>query len=171
MRVIPAESAGRSGPRPTRGVEDASPPWQHPGQVVTGPDVRTALARLSAEHRQVIVEIYYHQRSVAETADLLCIRASQVVSLASSAVRQLLPALTASPGPSPRRSTDLLPTAHRPGRADLGPGLRYGTTGPKPRPCKVQRSRLSRTARQPAERSAAWRMISVRERAPSLARI
>jgi DNA-directed RNA polymerase specialized sigma24 family protein len=51
---------------------------------------------LSAEHRRVIVEMYYHHRSVAETAELLCIRASKVVSLASAAVRQLPSAVAAS---------------------------------------------------------------------------
>jgi DNA-directed RNA polymerase specialized sigma24 family protein len=114
MGALPSEPAAMPGPRSAVGVEDGSPPWsaQRTGQAVTGRDVCAALAMLRAEHRQVIVEMYYHHRSVAETAELLCIRASKVVSLASSAVRQLPRALAASAsscGPSPR-----LPVAHAP---------------------------------------------------------
>jgi RNA polymerase sigma-70 factor, ECF subfamily len=63
------------------------PGWA--GQAITGWDVRAALAALSAEHRQVIMEIYYHNRPVSETADLLRIPVSTVASRAYSAIRQL----------------------------------------------------------------------------------
>jgi DNA-directed RNA polymerase specialized sigma24 family protein len=56
---------------------------------VTRRDVQAALAAMSAEHRRVIVEIYYHRRSVAETADVLGIGESRVAALAYWAVRQL----------------------------------------------------------------------------------
>jgi Sigma-70, region 4 len=132
MVAIPAKPAGMPGPRPAVGVEDGSPLWsaQRAGQAVTGRDVCAALAMLSAEHRRVVIEIYYHHRSVAETADLLGIRASNVVSLASSAVRQLR-ALAASArrrGSSPRPPMALLPTARPPGRAGSA-DLQRGATG------------------------------------------
>jgi RNA polymerase sigma-70 factor (ECF subfamily) len=108
------------------GVKDGrrSRSAQH-GQAVTGQDVRAALATLSAEHRQVIVEIYYHHRSVAETADLLCMRASKVASLAYSATCQLpraLAAIVSCRAPSPYPSAALLPPARarRPARPPDG---------------------------------------------------
>ena len=90
-----------------RGPESA----QGGGPAVTGKDVRAALAGLNAQHRQVIVEIYYHHRSVAETADVLGIRASSVVSLAYSAVRQLPDALAVAVScraPAPHPATAFL---------------------------------------------------------------
>lgn len=80
----------------------------------TARDVRSALAALSARHRQVIVEIYYHHRSVAETADVLGIESSSVISLAYSAVRQLSHALAvaaSSRAPAARPVTTFLPPA------------------------------------------------------------
>ena len=95
MAAIPAGPAGMPEPWLTAGVADSSPPWpaQRARQSLTGQDVCAALAKLSAERRRVIVEIYYRRRSVADAADLLCLKPAQVVELADSAVRQLLRAL------------------------------------------------------------------------------
>jgi DNA-directed RNA polymerase specialized sigma24 family protein len=71
-------------------------PTGRTGQAVTGADVRAALAGLAAEHRQVIIEMYYHHRTVRETADLLCVPVSTVVSRAYAAVRHLPCAITAT---------------------------------------------------------------------------
>jgi RNA polymerase sigma-70 factor (ECF subfamily) len=58
-------------------------------RAVTALDVRAALAVLSAEHRQVIVEMYFRGRSVAETADVLGIPAGTVKSRSYYGLRQL----------------------------------------------------------------------------------
>jgi RNA polymerase sigma-70 factor (ECF subfamily) len=73
-------------------------------QTITGLDVRAALATLSAGHRQVIIEIYYNNHSVAETAHLLGIPAGTVKSRAHYATRQLRHALAASGEYSMRRA-------------------------------------------------------------------
>jgi RNA polymerase sigma-70 factor (ECF subfamily) len=92
MTATPAEPAG--GPRPgiradrRRGYRPG--PGEHPPQAITGRDVRAALAELNAEHRQVILEIYYRGRSVRETADLLRVPIATVASRACSAIHQLL---------------------------------------------------------------------------------
>ena len=76
---------------PTPGVGNGrsrvpTPSIQRP---VTRGDVYAALAAMSAEHRRVVVEMYYHRRSVAETADMLGIGESRVAALAYRAVCQL----------------------------------------------------------------------------------
>jgi RNA polymerase sigma-70 factor, ECF subfamily len=48
-----------------------------------------ALEHLSDEHRSVIVEIYFHDRSVAETAELLGIPAGTVKSRSHNALKHL----------------------------------------------------------------------------------
>jgi RNA polymerase sigma-70 factor (ECF subfamily) len=58
-------------------------------QAVTALDVRAALAKLSVEHRQVIVEMYYHGRSGPETAEVLGIPVGTVRSRAYYALHQL----------------------------------------------------------------------------------
>jgi RNA polymerase sigma-70 factor (ECF subfamily) len=70
-------------------------------QVITGLDVRAALATLSRPHRQIIVEIYYHNHSVAETARILGIPPGTVKSRAHYATRQLRQALTPTPASTP----------------------------------------------------------------------
>ena len=65
-------------------------------QTITGLDVRAALGTLSAPHRQVIVEIYYNNRSVAETSRLLGIPPGTVKSRAHYATRQLRRVLATS---------------------------------------------------------------------------
>jgi RNA polymerase sigma-70 factor, ECF subfamily len=117
MAPMPAQRTGIDASDVTDGHRPQA--THRAGPAVTSRDVRAALAALSAEHRQVIVEIYYHHRSVAETADVLGIRPSSVVSLAYSAVRQLphTLAVVASPrAPSPRPATAFVPSAASHGR-------------------------------------------------------
>src|SRR3984885_12896721 len=65
-------------------------------RTITGMDVRAALATLSAPHRQVIVEMYFNDRSVADTARILGIPPGTVKSRAHYATRQLRRVLVAS---------------------------------------------------------------------------
>lgn len=58
-------------------------------QAVTALDVRAALAVLSAEHRQVIVEMYLRGRSVSDTAKVLGIPVGTVKSRSYYGIRQL----------------------------------------------------------------------------------
>jgi DNA-directed RNA polymerase specialized sigma24 family protein len=98
MTATPAEPAGsrRPGIRADGKHHHHGPrPAEPIGRAITGRDVRAALATLNVEHRRVIIEIYYHNRSVRETADLLCIPVATVASRAYSAIRQLLRAVTA----------------------------------------------------------------------------
>jgi len=65
-------------------------------QTITGLDVRAALATLSTAHRQVIVDIYYKNRSVEETARALGIPVGTVKSRAHYAIRELRRVLATS---------------------------------------------------------------------------
>lgn len=67
---------------------------------VTAMDVRGALANLSAEHRRVIVEMYFNGRSLAETAQILVIPAGTVRRRAYYGLRQLRRMLSPEPGRS-----------------------------------------------------------------------
>ena len=67
-------------------------------QAMTAMDVRAALAQLTPEHRQVIVEIYYLGRSVAEAAQLLNIPEGTVKSRTYYGLRQLKQLLSAASG-------------------------------------------------------------------------
>jgi RNA polymerase sigma-70 factor (ECF subfamily) len=58
-------------------------------QAVTALDVRAALTRLSTEHREVITEMYFRGRSVAETAEVLGIPVGTVKSRSYYGLRQL----------------------------------------------------------------------------------
>ncbi len=98
MTATPVESARRprSGIR-TDGRHHHRPgPPKRAGQAVNSRDVRAALAALGAEYRQVIIEMYYHNRSVRETADLLHIPVATVTSRAYWAAGHLLRAVTAT---------------------------------------------------------------------------
>lgn len=75
---------------------DVPEPWDCIERTITGMDVRAALATLSAPHRQVIVEMYYNDRSVADTARLLGVPPGTVKSRAHYATRQLRRALARS---------------------------------------------------------------------------
>jgi RNA polymerase sigma-70 factor (ECF subfamily) len=65
-------------------------------QAMTALDVRAALARLSAEHRQVIVGMYYQSQSVIELAERLGIPEGTVKSRAYYGLRQLKRLLSAA---------------------------------------------------------------------------
>jgi DNA-directed RNA polymerase specialized sigma24 family protein len=71
------------------------------GQAISSGDVHAALARLSAQDRQVIIEIYFRNRPVPEVADLLQIPVTAVLWRAYSAVRELAQS-TAAAGTGPR---------------------------------------------------------------------
>jgi RNA polymerase sigma factor (sigma-70 family) len=58
-------------------------------QAMTAMDVRMALAQLTPEHRQVIVEMFYLGRSVTEIAQLLSIPEGTVKSRSYYSMRQL----------------------------------------------------------------------------------
>jgi RNA polymerase sigma-70 factor (ECF subfamily) len=64
-------------------------------QAVTAMDVRAALAQLTPEHRQVIVQMYYLGRSIAEIATELGIPEGTVKSRTYYALRQLKQLLSA----------------------------------------------------------------------------
>lgn len=66
-------------PNPVEGID----------QALTAMDVRAALAQLTPEHRQVIVEAYYLGRSVAEISRLLRIPEGTVKSRTYYGLRQL----------------------------------------------------------------------------------
>jgi RNA polymerase sigma-70 factor (ECF subfamily) len=80
-------------------------------QAMSAIDMRSALAQLTPEHRQVIVEMYYHSRSVAEIAEKLGIPSGTVKSRCYYALRQLRRVLPAesggAPSPRPRAGGDL----------------------------------------------------------------
>ncbi|MFG2617414.1 sigma-70 family RNA polymerase sigma factor [Streptomyces sp. NPDC048507] len=69
----------------------ASPPVEgdHADSVVDTMTVLGALDRLSPEHRDVLTELYYRQRSVAEAADRLGIPAGTVKSRSHYALKAL----------------------------------------------------------------------------------
>jgi RNA polymerase sigma-70 factor (ECF subfamily) len=78
--------------RPTEVAESpASGPVErdHSQRVVDSMVALQALEKLSDEHRSVIVEIYFHDRSVAETAELLGIPAGTVKSRSHNALKFL----------------------------------------------------------------------------------
>ena len=77
---------------------DLADPVEHIERAVTALDVRAALAHLTPEHRQVIVEMYFYGRSVAEIADRLGIPAGTVKSRTYYGLRQLRRVLSPSSG-------------------------------------------------------------------------
>jgi RNA polymerase sigma-70 factor, ECF subfamily len=78
--------------------DDRPDPAEPIEQAITALDVRAALRKLTLEHRQVIVEMYCHGRSVAEIADALHIPAGTVKSRAYYGLRQLRQVLSAASG-------------------------------------------------------------------------
>jgi DNA-directed RNA polymerase specialized sigma24 family protein len=72
-------------------------PAEPAGQPMTALRVRAALAQLSAEHRQVIIGMYYQSQSVSELAERLGVPEATVQSWAYYGLRQLSRALSASP--------------------------------------------------------------------------
>jgi RNA polymerase sigma-70 factor (ECF subfamily) len=77
---------------------DLADPAEPIEQVITALDIRAALSKLTLEHRQVIVEMYCHGRSVAEIADALHIPAGTVKSRAYYGLRQLRQVMLAASG-------------------------------------------------------------------------
>jgi len=89
--VIDGERARKSRPHEVAMVEGHEPaadeaPFE---QVLSAWEVAEALSALSEEHRSVIVELYYRDRSVAETATVLGIPSGTVKSRAYYALRAL----------------------------------------------------------------------------------
>jgi RNA polymerase sigma-70 factor (ECF subfamily) len=68
---------------------DRASPVDDMDQAMTAMDVRAALAQLTPEHREVIVEVYYLGRSVTEIAELLGIPEGTVKSRTYYGLRQL----------------------------------------------------------------------------------
>ena len=77
---------------------DLPDPTEHMEQLITAVDVRAALGTLIPEHRQVIVEMYLRDRSVAQVADLLGIPEGTVKSRAYYALRKLRQVFPADSG-------------------------------------------------------------------------
>jgi|SRR5580658_1511749 RNA polymerase sigma-70 factor (ECF subfamily) len=75
---------------------DRPDPVERIEQAITALDVRAALARLTPEHRQVVVEMYYLGRSVAEIAQTLGIPEGTVKSRSYYGLRQLKRLLSAA---------------------------------------------------------------------------
>ena len=89
--VIDGERARKSRPHEVAMAEGHEPaaddaPFE---QVLSAWEVAEALQALSEEHRSVIVELYYRDRSVAETATVLGIPSGTVKSRAYYALRAL----------------------------------------------------------------------------------
>jgi RNA polymerase sigma-70 factor (ECF subfamily) len=80
------------------GETDRPDPTERIEQAVTAMDVRAALAQLTREHRQVIVEMYFRGRSVAEISQLLSIPVGTVKSRAYYGLRHLRRVLSAASG-------------------------------------------------------------------------
>jgi RNA polymerase sigma-70 factor (ECF subfamily) len=68
---------------------DLPDPREFVERSITALDVQAALARLSLGHRQVIIEIYYRDRSVSETAEILGIPPGTVKSRRHYSLGQL----------------------------------------------------------------------------------
>ena len=99
----------RARARAARPAEVADSPTRVPVQhdhaqrVVDSMVALEALERLSAEHRSVLVQIYFHGRTVAETADLLGIPTGTVKSRSHNALKVLRDLLQGRT-PAPERS-------------------------------------------------------------------
>ena len=80
-------------------------------QAVTALDVRAALAQLTPEHRQVIVEMYFHGRTAAEISDALGIPVGTVKSRTYYGIRQLRQILSAASGEESEPTGSCVPRA------------------------------------------------------------
>jgi RNA polymerase sigma-70 factor (ECF subfamily) len=81
LQARPAEVAPVAGAEPTQD--------DHAGSVVDSMVVMEALDSLSADHRAVLVEVYLHQRSVAEAARILGVAPGTVKSRSHHALQAL----------------------------------------------------------------------------------
>lgn len=93
--VIDGERARRSRPREVITASSAEPATAHPGvdevleRVLLAHGMAEALTALSQEHRAVIDQLYFRDRSVADAARVLGIPAGTVKSRAYYALRAL----------------------------------------------------------------------------------
>lgn len=92
-------------------LTDRPNPVDRIDQAMTAMDVRSALAHLTPEHRQVLVELYYLGRSVAEVAALLSIPEGTVKSRTYYGLRQLKRLLSVSSDEQAERAPALFPQA------------------------------------------------------------
>lgn len=90
---------------------DRPNPVERIDQAMTAMDVRAALAQLTPEHRQVIVEMYYGGRSVAEIALLLGIPEGTVKSRTYYGLRHLKQLLSARSSEQDERTLARFPRA------------------------------------------------------------
>jgi RNA polymerase sigma-70 factor (ECF subfamily) len=74
---------------------DVADPADHIEAAITAMDVRNALAALSPDHREVITELYFNNRSVIEAAAILKVPPGTVKSRAHYATRRLRQILAA----------------------------------------------------------------------------
>jgi RNA polymerase sigma-70 factor, ECF subfamily len=92
VRNIVIDRSRARAARPQEVVESLSTPTMigdHADQTVNSVIVLGALEQLSEEHRSVLVELYFKDHSVAETAEALGIRPGTVKSRTYYALRQL----------------------------------------------------------------------------------
>jgi RNA polymerase sigma-70 factor (ECF subfamily) len=80
---------------------DVADPADHIEAAITALDVRNALAALTPDHRAVITELYFNNRSVVEAAAILKVPPGTVKSRAHYATRRLRQVLAASHAPRP----------------------------------------------------------------------
>ena len=93
-----------------------SPTAKRPTPASTQASVRAAIATLPGPQRQVLTEVYYRDRSVAETAHILQIPPGTVKSRTFYALRALRHALAAHDAAvKPLRPTPPQPAAAAPG--------------------------------------------------------
>jgi RNA polymerase sigma-70 factor, ECF subfamily len=90
---------------------DRADPAEPIEQAMTALDVRAALARLSLEHRQVIVGMYYLGRSVIELAEQLGIPEGTVKSRAYYGLRQLKRVMSAASAEGPAATSPAMSPA------------------------------------------------------------
>jgi RNA polymerase sigma-70 factor (ECF subfamily) len=91
-RNLTIDRARTRAARPTEvsGVDYVGPVQaDHADPIADAMDMREALHALSAKHRQVLTELYYNDRTVNETAELLGIPVGTVKSRAYHALRHL----------------------------------------------------------------------------------
>jgi RNA polymerase sigma-70 factor (ECF subfamily) len=80
------------------GTDDRPDPGEPSGQAVPAREVRAAMALLGPEQRQVIVEMYFRGRSMAEVAEALGMPAGTVQARSYSGLHQLRRAITGGGG-------------------------------------------------------------------------
>jgi RNA polymerase sigma factor (sigma-70 family) len=82
-------------------IDDRPEPAEPAGRAVTALEVRAAIALLGPEQRQVIVEMYFRGRSMAEVAEVLGMPVGMVQSSSYNGLHQLRRAITGGDGDLP----------------------------------------------------------------------